>query len=213
MCRPVDRTYNFIKKNILDGKYQPSEQLKEYDIAKEIGVSRNTVKKALLKLQYDNLINIQENKGATVKSYNVEQVMNYFDIRRSLETIVIETVVKNITEKEIKELESILSEMNKSLNQEDYENYSVLNRNFHNFIYKTSDNQEAVQMIQRIKNQLLRIHIRTSLINGRNKSSLQEHKEIVSALKERDKKAAKNAIYNHISNIRNVINDYHQLLL
>lgn len=43
--RPSEIAYELIKERILEGIYQPSQKLIENDLAIEIGVSRNTVKR------------------------------------------------------------------------------------------------------------------------------------------------------------------------
>ncbi|PKC51908.1 hypothetical protein RhiirA1_482691, partial [Rhizophagus irregularis] len=71
--------------------------LNEIDLSKEIGVSRNTIKKVLLKLEKEHLVVTEDNKGATVKAYTLEEVINYFEIREVLEALIIDSAIKNIT--------------------------------------------------------------------------------------------------------------------
>ncbi|XCS10773.1 GntR family transcriptional regulator [Aeribacillus pallidus] len=86
MKRPMDIAYEYIKERIMNGAFLPSQKLNESELSNQIGVSRNTVKKALFKLEQECLVDMEENKGATVKSFTVKEVVNYFEIRELLES-------------------------------------------------------------------------------------------------------------------------------
>src|SRR5699024_6080080 len=174
MSRPINKAYNFIKQNILNGDYYPSQKLVENELASEINVSRNTIKKALYKLQEEQLVVIELNKGATVKSYNIDEIVNYFEIREALEVLVIKSVVNLINSDQINELENNLVKMEQCIIDNNFDEYSKTNRTFHELIYSIADNKPAVKMIKIIKNQFLRYHIRTILVPGRTNSSFQE---------------------------------------
>lgn len=205
MSRPMETAYQFIKGKILDGTYMPSQKLTEIELSEIIGVSRSTVKKALLKLEQENLVNIESNKGAFIKSFTLEEVMNYLEIREVLEGVVARTAVKNINETELEKMKGILAMMGDHLENNRFDSYSSLNKEFHNIIYQASKNIQAVEMIGIIKNQLLRYHFRTILVPGRNISSYEEHQNIFKAFKERDEIAAEKYIRIHIANVRETV--------
>ncbi|WP_462412987.1 GntR family transcriptional regulator [Neobacillus sp. Marseille-QA0830] len=212
MNRPMDIAYQFIKERILDGTYKPSQKLNEIDLSKDIGVSRNTIKKALLKLQQEHLVDIEENKGANVKSYSLDEVLNYMEVREVLEGLVARRAVAHLTEPDLKELEKIVGQMKGHLENNRYDEYSSLNKVFHSIIYKASENKQAVEMINVIKTQLLRYQLRTILIPGRNQESLTEHQNILKALKERNEELADKAVRLHIFNIRKTIQTHYAYL-
>ncbi|WP_117017050.1 GntR family transcriptional regulator [Aeribacillus pallidus] len=213
MKRPMDIAYEYIKERIMNGVFLPSQKLNESELSNQIGVSRNTVKKALFKLEQECLVDMEENKGATVKSFTVKEVVNYFEIRELLESLIIRSAVKQITDDRLNELEDILNKMESYLNSGNFEDYSKMNKRFHEIIYEASDNQQAVDMVNMIKVQLLRYHLRTILIPGRKENSLKEHKSIYLALKNRNADEAEKAIRTHISNIRKTIEENFSFLI
>ncbi len=213
MTRPMDIAYNFIKERILNNTFLPSQKLNESDLSKEIGVSRNTVKKALLKLEQEHLVETEENKGATVKAYTLEEVANYFEIREVLEALIIKSAAIQIADEKLLQLEEVFNQMEAYLNEGKYDDYSSLNKEFHNIIYSASANKKAVMMVNMIKSQLQRYHLRTILVPGRNEHSCEEHRAIVTALKNRDSEAAMKAIQTHIANIRKTIEENYSFLM
>ncbi|PZE22176.1 GntR family transcriptional regulator [Paenibacillus xerothermodurans] len=213
MSRQTESAYQYMKQKILDGTYKPSQKLIESQLAEEIGVSRNTVKKALLKLEQDNLVKIENNKGATIKYFTLEEVINYLEIREVLEGLVAATAAKTITDDELNRLEQTLEQMAIHLQDNNFDEYSALNKQFHSIIYKASKKDQAVELINMIKTQLIRYQFRTILVPGRNENSLMEHKRILQALIDRDEDAAANAAKAHIYNVRQTIErNYHYLV-
>ncbi|GAA4725944.1 GntR family transcriptional regulator [Brevibacillus fulvus] len=213
MTRPMENAYQFIKERILDGSYKPSQKITEVELSEAIGVSRNTIKKALLKLEQENLVEIENNKGAYIKSFTLEEILNYLEIREVLEGLVARTAAKNISESELETLEAILQQMEAHLQQNRFDEYSNLNKEFHQIIYQASKNQQAVEIINVIRTQLSRYHFRTILIPGRNEHSFREHTKIYQALKVRDEKLAEETVMHHIANVRTTINDNYSFLV
>jgi DNA-binding GntR family transcriptional regulator len=213
MSRQIEFAYQIIKERILNGTYRPSQKLVESQLSEIIGVSRNTVKTALLKLEQENLVIIENNKGATIKSFTIEEVKNYLEIREVLEGLIIRSAVPNFLEDDLNHLEQILSKMENYLCENNYDEYTKLNIEFHDTIYKLAKNIQAVKMVNMIKTQLIRYHFRTILVPGRNEKSLQEHKNIYQALKERDALGAEEAMKHHVANVRKTIEENYQYLI
>ncbi|ETI69947.1 GntR family transcriptional regulator [Neobacillus vireti] len=209
----VENAYLFLKQRILDGTYKPSEKLNELELTEAIKVSRNTVKKALLMLEQENLVKMEKNKGAYIKSFTLEEIINYLKIREVLEGLVIKDATVNITASDLHEMENILQTMGDYLKENLFDEYSNLNKEFHNIIYGATTNTQAVEMIRMLKIQLSRFHLRTILVPGRNAESYEEHKNIVAALKNRDENAAEEAVKKHIANVRLTIEKNYMYLL
>lgn len=213
MKRPVEIAYDFIKQRILEGVYLPSQKLIENNLADEIGVSRNTVKKALLKLEQENLVLLENNKGATIKSFSLDEVKNLLKIREVLEGLIAADAAENISDDDLVKLESILSMMKEHLEKADFDAYSGCNIEFHNVIYNSSKNRQAVEMVKLIKQQLKRLHFKTILVPGRNETSFEEHLKILNALKLRDADVAEKQIKRHVANVlETIVKNYNVLV-
>ena len=75
MIRANQIAYDYIRSRIIDGTFRPAERLVEAQLAQDIGVSRNTVKKVLLQIEQERLITIEDNKGARVLSLSIEEIL------------------------------------------------------------------------------------------------------------------------------------------
>lgn len=213
MSRPTEVAYQFIKQKIMDGIYRPSQKLTESELSEVIKVSRNTVKKALLKLEQENLVTLEENKGATIKSFTLDEIINYLEIREVLEGLIAKTAALNISDAELIQLNDTLEKMNDFLKQNKLDEYSKCNHQFHNIIYDASKNVQAVDMVKKIKTQLQRLQIKTVLVPGRLQDSIKEHQKILNGLQARDGKWAEDAIKLHVSKVRQTIVENYSFLI
>jgi DNA-binding GntR family transcriptional regulator len=212
MSRPTDTTYQYIKERILDGTFKPSQKLTEIQLTQVIGVSRSTIKKALLKLEQENLITIEDNKGATIKAFTLEEILNYLEIREVLEGLVAKSAARNICDSDLAKLNETLEHMKTYLQCNEFDKYSANNKQFHTIIYNSASNQQAVDLITMIRTQLLRFQFRTILVPGRNEASLREHISIYEALSQKDEEQAEKAVKAHIASVRKVIEQNYYLL-
>ena len=204
--------YNYIKSRILDGTYLPAQRLLEAQLSQEIGVSRNTIKKALLMLQQDKLVFLEGNKGATIFSLSIEEVLEYYEVREALEMIIASHAAEQIGGSEILELKKLVEKMTRNMKELQFEEYSKGNREFHKIIYDVSKKPVAVNMIVGIRSQLNRFMIRTMLVPGRAEESIQEHRDILQALEQHDSKTAQEKMGLHVRHVAETIKKHHGLL-
>ncbi|MFJ7970239.1 GntR family transcriptional regulator [Psychrobacillus sp. NPDC096389] len=208
----MEKAYQYLKVNILNGQLRPSQKVIETELSEQIGVSRNTIKKALLKLEQENLITMEKNKGAYVTSFTLQQVLNYLEIREELEVLVAKHALVNIGPN-IEHLHKYLLNMKVFVKESKLDEYSKMNKAFHQIIYDASNKPEAVDMITVIKTQLQRHDFRTILVPGRIQSSLEEHQNIYEALKNKDEAMLEKNLRLHLSQIRDTINQNYNLFV
>ncbi len=208
----TNQVHQTLRQRILDGVFRPSESLTEVTLAAELGVSRNTIRKALLKLESENLVVIEENKRARVRSFAVEEVIQYLELRELVEGFVISQSVPFMGDAELREMRDILSQMEECLKVHDLLGYSQHNWRFHDVIYRVCPNRPAVDMVMAIKNQLKRYNIKTILVQGRGEDSFDEHGKILSACERRNPGEAESMMRRHIANLRTVLEKHFELL-
>jgi DNA-binding GntR family transcriptional regulator len=70
---------------ILDGELKPGSPLRENALATSLGISRNTVREAVLLLEQSRLIRHEMHRGAVVAEPTEDALVNLYDARRGLE--------------------------------------------------------------------------------------------------------------------------------
>lgn len=204
--------YEKLKERIENGFYSPGESLPEMELSAELSASRNTVKKALLMLENDAYVTIEINKGAKVRSFSKQEVLDYLQLRIELEGFIMRLTVPCLTDADIQKLDDIFKEMGDLLKKKDLIGYSAMNQQFHSIIYDACPNHTATEMLIRLKSQMRKYNAKTILVPGRNAQSYEEHKRILHAIKTRDVQAAETCIRQHVENVRKTFEDYYSLL-
>jgi DNA-binding GntR family transcriptional regulator len=209
---PTTRVYENLKERIEQGYYSPAESLPEIELATEYDVSRNTIKKALLMLENDALVNIEPNRGAKVRSYSKTEVLEFVELREELEGFIIRNATPVFRDESLKKMEALLKQMKEYKENSNLMEYSACNRQFHSIIYENCPNRTAVEITVRLKNQMRKYNSKTILVPGRDEQSLKEHQAIYEALKKREPALAEQCIRAHMQNVRKTFEEYYSLL-
>jgi DNA-binding GntR family transcriptional regulator len=81
----VDRIVEALSEAILRGELAPGSRVRESALATQLGVSRNTVREAVLVLQQTGLVRHVVNRGAIVRPVDVGEVADLYRVREILE--------------------------------------------------------------------------------------------------------------------------------
>lgn len=212
MAQISKKTYEIIKKRILDGTYAPGQPLVELSLAEELGVGRNTIRQALLHLENDKLIEMQKNRSATVKSPSKKEVIQLYEIRERLEGLIAYYDAKDLTDKDLDMLKNYIDMMKQYLSHNQLMEYSNTNIEFHKILYEGCSNKQAIELLKTINLQLRKYKKRTILITGRGANSCREHENIYRALSRHDSEAAEIAMREHIHNVKTTMMENYEIL-
>ena len=207
------RIYNTLKNEITRGTYPPAFALTETELANRFSVSRNTIKKALLMLESDGLVTMEDNKSARIRTFSIDEVLEFLEVREELESFIIRNAIRSITQEEIDTLASLLEEMKKLKEERNLIEYSNCNRKFHDVIYNACTNKTAVTLTKNLKDQMKKYNGKSILAPGRDEASLLEHEKILEAIQAKDEKTAELYMRIHIRNVANTFKEYYSLLL
>jgi len=203
VCSRVEVTYQRLKRDIMEGVYTPHQRLIETDIAPILGVSRATLRAALLRLQHEGFVEIQPNRGAQVRAFSVEEATRILQVREVLDGLAAGLAAEKATAGQLAELHDIVVEMEKMLAADDLLGHLPLVGRFHQRIIEMAGNEFIDQFLSMLRAPLIRHQFRVILVPGRKDASLVEHREILSYLTGRDATGAERAMRRHIAALRN----------
>jgi DNA-binding GntR family transcriptional regulator len=163
-------------------------------------------------LEKESLVTIELNKGAKVRSYSLNEVLEFLELRSCLEGFIIRNAVPAITEEQLLDLEKTLNIMKQYYENHELLLYSQNNQIFHQTIYDACPNRTAVNMTINLKNQMRKYNTKTILIPGRDNQSFSEHHAIFEAVKNRDAELAQALMSRHILNVRKTFEENFTLL-
>lgn len=204
--------YTQIKDKILKGEYKPAQNLTEAELASEFNASRVTVKKALLMLERESLVESQENRSTRVRTFNIEEITQYLQTRILLEGFCAELTAPVISDEAIANMEKTLEVMHVLYEKHDLYGYSDKNVQFHRYAYDECPNRVAVELILDIRNKISRYNFKTILVSGRVDDSFKEHLALLEAYRRHDSKMAKEAIITHVTNLLKSLEENFKIL-
>jgi DNA-binding GntR family transcriptional regulator len=70
---------------ILDGRLRPGQRLRAETLAIELGTSRTPVREALVALEGEGLVEVEPRRGAVVRSFHADDLLDLYEVRAVLE--------------------------------------------------------------------------------------------------------------------------------
>ena len=203
------RVFETIRDNILNGIYQENEELKENTIAQELGVSRTPVREALRQLELEGLVKLVPNKGACVTGITRKDVKVIYAIRSLLEGLCARWATEHITDEQIEDLEEIilLSEFHlKRGKVGQSQQVTELDGKFHEILYHAS-NSRILKHVLSDFHKYVKMARKASVADPeRAEKSIEEHKNILQAIKSRNADEAEKLANIHMMNVMKNLN-------
>lgn len=208
--KPIrDIVYELLRKAILDGKIKPGERIVENDYAEMFHTSRTPIREALRKLEMEGFVEYLPRKGVIVKGFSLSDIIEIYEIRKSLECLAIRHVVAKISGQEIDQIRAIVREMEKANQEDNIEQLVTICQQFHDTILHTSSMPRLTSMINTLQDYLERFKRVTLEKPKRRGNAIKEHQEIFRAIDQRDVNKAEELISQHIeASKRAFLEDY-----
>ncbi|WP_329131484.1 GntR family transcriptional regulator [Streptomyces sp. NBC_00670] len=190
-----------LRQAILRGEMAPAQRLVENELAEEFGVTRASIRAALIDLASEGLVERIRNRGSRVRVVSVEEAVAITECRMVLEGLCAAKAAVMATDEQLGELAELGEAMTKAVAAGEPLTYSELNAELHSRIRQISGQQVAVELLDRLNAQLVRHRFQLALRPGRPQQSLNEHLAMVKAIRARDPKAADAAVRAHLSSV------------
>ena len=202
-----DVVFNTLRQAILRGELQPGERLLEIHLANKLGVSRTPIREAIRKLELEGLVLMIPRRGAVVAEITEKSLRDVLEVRRALEELAVKLACKKIKPEEIEELKEAAKEFEEALQKKDVTVYAEADVKFHDIIYRTTDNQRLIQLLNNFREQMYRYRVEYLKQEKSHETLLKEHQYIIEMIEKADEKRAMEAICAHIDNQVTAVTD------
>jgi DNA-binding GntR family transcriptional regulator len=198
--RPLS-PYEKIKTAISDGTFPPGNALVESSVAEWCGVSRTPVREALTRLLQDGLV-AKTDRGMVVRERTPEEILDIYETR-----IVLEAAAARLAAERHGLIDRVRLERLMRLAEETDSSASAIaerNRDFHAALWAASHNESLIDVLTRLNLHLARYPTTTLAAPGRWVQSLEEHRELVAAVIDRNPELAEKLAKVHFSAARDI---------
>lgn len=201
-----------LEKLIKNREINPGDRLpSERDLAERFGVSRPSIREAMIALEIAGLVEIRTGSGIYVKdapetvSLAIDDFPGPFELleaRRLIEAEVVALAAQRISDEQLAELEQALRDMERE--DKDGSISEEADQRFHCIIAEAAENSALGSVVRWLWALRNRSEISTYFHQRvREKGvhpSIKEHIDIYNAIKARNPEAARQAMITHISN-------------
>ncbi|MFK7995766.1 MAG: GntR family transcriptional regulator [Granulosicoccus sp.] len=195
-----ERLYNEILDAILDHRLSPGIKLKEDELADIFSVSRTVVRRALLRLCHDHIVDIQPNRGATIMQPDVRKAREILGARRLIERELIKEAIQNATKASLENLRACVEGERDQVQREQVGSGLRLSGDFHIQLALLSQNSTLIAYLKELVPQ-------TSLIIAMYQTphhklcAHQEHFDLIDVIETGDTEAAQLQMETHLRNV------------
>jgi DNA-binding FadR family transcriptional regulator len=221
-----EKIANDIMEAIFRGDLKPGDKLQsENELSKTFGVSRVTIREALLSLKQLGVIQVRQGAkgGAYVKKMVIDDVaaqmgkilqMTHItieqlsEVRSALESIIVTRLIPSSDNQDcIKRMEDTILEAEIHLKQGNAEKRLQSNIQFHSILSEMTKNSLIILMHKIVLNMLHDFFKHVTASESMASQTIQTHRQIVMALKNNDFKRANELCVEHIYGIDKLITD------
>lgn len=219
--------FDYLLEALETGAFREGDRLPgERELSEHLDVGRSSVREALSALTALGILNRRVGDGTYVQSRDVWLLIRasgithdgaslraVFQLQRILEVGVAELAAQLITQEWLDRAEAAVAEMTDAALQEDIERYFEADRRFHLILSQATDNplleQVACQLMDHMNRPVWRavksyfMHFRKDYLER----SLEDHRQLLSALKSQDRALARAVMEAHFDRIAEEIFD------
>ncbi|MGE3658873.1 MAG: GntR family transcriptional regulator [Mycolicibacterium sp.] len=205
--RPLQRpaplrhaVYDALVEMVVAGELQPGQHLVETDLADRLGVSRQPIREALLRMQNDGWVDMRPSLGAFVHQPTDIEADQLLSVRTLLEAESARLAARNATEEQVEQLHELQRSGERALAAQDREALVAANAALHAYIGSMSGNAVLSDLIASVDRRVRWYY--TPIAGTRGKDSWTEHAELIDAICRRNSRRAGDLMRRHAERTR-----------
>ncbi len=185
----------------------------ENELCKQLDIGRSTLREAYAPLETMNLIRRTKNgtyvndESVTRNSMNFDVIaqnadpINIIEFREILEVGIVANAAKKATEEDVAELERLVESMKKC--KGDVDRLTMYDYEFHSYLAKVTRNELLMITLSAVRLSYEKFVFKV-FHRGLFPQSIEDHSEIIEALKKNDPNMAKKVMRKHLRHIKKV---------
>ncbi len=213
----VDKVFESLHEMIATGQFQRGQKLPSQDeLAKQFGVSRNTLREAVNKLSAMGLLSPQQGVGIVVESPHPAgylstlsgqflldplSVREFIEARICIERAAVRLAVVHADDHTVRLLQRIVGDQKQALENGDFEEFTRQDAAFHMELSQASGNRVLMKFLQAIHDMLQRFISEVVQLPGAVENALGFHIRLTDAIADRDADRAEREMVLHLFDV------------
>ncbi|MFZ5511452.1 MAG: GntR family transcriptional regulator [Pseudomonadota bacterium] len=194
-----------LRQRIFRHELAPGAWIDEQALAEEFGISRTPLREALKVLAAEGLVTLKPRRGCYVTELSEQDLDEIFDLMALLEGRCAAEAVRRMGAGALAQLERLHDELERAAAAGDIDRFFEANQGFHLTLQQIAGNRWLLQVIQDLR-KVMKLNRHHSLfLEGRLEQSLEEHRAIMEAIRDRDAARAEEAMRAHLRSGRRAL--------
>ena len=194
----TEKVYQALRGDILAGKFEDGEELRENTLAKVYGVSRTPVREAIRQLALEGLVDTIPNRGAFVHNICLKDIKDVYAMRSRLEGLAARWAAKYMTDEQIESMEEVLYMSDYYRKKAYWEQVYICDNKFHEMLYVGSGSHMVEHVLKTFHEYVQQLRKSALTDERRVVESFEEHQAVLDAIKSRKPDEAERLAAYHI---------------
>jgi DNA-binding GntR family transcriptional regulator len=200
-----DAATTALRQAILDGQFEPGQRLKEAEVAELLGISRTPIKRALLALEQEGLVENLPHRGAWVKTYAPADLDDMYQLRALLEAHAARLAAHHIDETRLQQLRESCERFKRLSLDSDVAAIVAENLFFHDTIQAAAGSDRLGSLVRSVVVVPLVYRSYVWFDQDDKRNSEHHHRRILAAIAAKDGERAAAIMKEHILEARDVL--------
>ena len=191
------RVFRLLREAIITLQIRPGDMLSEADVSRQMGVSRQPVREAFIKLSEIGLVEIVPQRGTFVVKISMDDVTNAQFVREAIEVAIVRRACEVATDADIARIRQVIEQQKEALKREDHKAFLALDEAFHTAIAEAARCAPARRSIDAVDAQLDRVRFLSLPLFAHMPIIIAAHEKILEAIEARAAHDAEQAMREH----------------
>ena len=192
-----DLVYQTLRDWIIRGELLPGEKINDAEIARHFQVSRTPVREAFQLLESQKLIRVIPGRSTTVTEIDKVDLEKCYRPLAEIQSLGAQMAAAVLTAEQLQELQSILDRSVQACADEDAQTAIRCDADFHSIIMDAAGNEYMRDFSDLLLLHIQRIKYHFYHCDRMRRASVQQHGEVLEALRRRDGEAAAQRMRSH----------------
>jgi GntR family transcriptional repressor for pyruvate dehydrogenase complex len=223
VVKPIQKTsaaakvFDTLYEMIATGNFQPGQKLPSQDeLARQLGVSRNTLREAIHKLSAMGLLSSHQGVGTVVESPHPAgylsalsgqflldslSVREFIEARICIERTTVRLAVTRADDHAVQRLQRIIADQKQAIKNNDNKEFTRQDAAFHLELAQLSGNRVLMKFLQTIHDMLHRFIGEVSQLPGAVQDALRFHMRVTDAIAAKDADRAEHELVSHLFDV------------
>jgi len=194
----AQRAYEEVRDMVVNFKLLPSQNINELGLAKDLGLSRRTIREALNRLMMEDFLHFTPNKGFVTRALDVDEIVDLYEVRLAIEVAAMKFACKRAKDADISDLKIFWRQIGRQYKKMTVAEIADADEEFHRRLARMSGNKEIEHSIDKIAARIRFCRMIDLEIRTRRNPLYDEHEDILAALESRNVTQGVKALTAHI---------------